>query len=720
MGFAGAVGVAAEGVSGFWGFGGSDAWRWSTGMAAAGGTAPGADGTTPVWPSVGVGLAPTGISRSGLPRAGRTAAGADRSGVAPRSEGGGAGRSGAAGPVRCAVADPVRSGVADPVRSGRLRCSDAARWRVAGAAVGGAAANGAGADGAAGVAGASPVICRSGMAGRRATVSGGAIRCGRTAAGRDGGGTAATAVFPGPSVGRPGAGSAPACAAEPDGPDTDEPDEPPEPDGPDTVEPDELGECDEPAEPPDVDGLGAGEPDEPAESDERDEPDEPDADADEPDAPDRAEESDGVEELEEPDRAEELGEFADPEADRVSDPDLAVFAGPDTEPERPAFEGPGAAPDRAASAGPAEPAVPDAVAERATYTVSGVPADDDRFACPEAPDEAPQGDGSPGLGAGDDDPDVNPEGRDDDHDVAPEAPDDERSAGSGERDDDRPPAPEPPDDDRLAPEAADRCTAGDAGPGFPDPVLVPRPDALPAEADGRSGEGPRDSVGSSAGRTARSSIGPPGDVEGRAEPGRATPWMRPTGADGRTAWPSSPPRDGFCQEARRERNRSPSLTPIEDRATVTDGGATRRHPPSQPPSSAPPSPASPDTAGPAGTAGVSPCPLPPSGEGAPDRRRSARRSQSPNPTRSPAFVDAGVDPRYLPHPLLTFAVGEVENVLTLPMEVVGDVRDLLPQPGKRVRHDSPRRPPERSTSNDPWHSGQVTAACVWPSLLIRR
>ncbi|WP_218924365.1 hypothetical protein, partial [Streptomyces sp. f51] len=60
---------------------------------------------------------------------------------------------------------------------------DAARWTVAGAAVGGAAENGAGEAGAAGVAGASPVICRSGMAGRRATVSGGAIRCGRTATG---------------------------------------------------------------------------------------------------------------------------------------------------------------------------------------------------------------------------------------------------------------------------------------------------------------------------------------------------------------------------------------------------------------------------------------------------------------------------------------------------------------------------------------------------------
>ncbi|NYS18428.1 hypothetical protein HFP43_09950 [Streptomyces sp. SJ1-7] len=50
--------------------------------------------------------------------------------------------------------------------------------------------------------------------------------------------------------------------------------------------------------------------------------------------------------------------------------------------------------------------------------------------------------------------------------------------------------------------------------------------------------------------------------------------MRPTGVDGSTAWPSSPPRVGFCQEASWERNRSPSLTPIEDRATVTVGGAT--------------------------------------------------------------------------------------------------------------------------------------------------
>ncbi|GGS08726.1 hypothetical protein GCM10010221_00650 [Streptomyces parvus] len=655
--FAGAVGAAAGGLDGLLGpcgFGGSDVWRCSTGMAgAAGGTAPGADGTTPAGPSVPAGLAPAGISRSGLPRAGRTASGAGLSGVEAGPEGGGVGRSGAF--------DRVRSGATGPVRSGPLRRSDAARWTVAGAAVDDAAEKGAGAGGATGVAGASAVICRSGMAGRRATVSDGAIRSGRTAAGRDGGRTTASALLPGPSVGRPGAGRAPACAAEPT-----------EPDGPD--EPTERTEPDEP--------TASDEPDEasePTESDERDEPDEPD-------------------------RSEESDEVADPAAEGFADADPAAFVGPDTgpdtDPDRAAFELPDASldasPDRAESAGPAEPAVPDAAvrpveaAERDTYTVSGVPADDDRSAGPEAPDE----DWFP------DDWPPGPEAREDDRLVAPAA----------------------PDDGRLPPEAADRWTGGDAGPGFPDPVPVPRADALPAEADGRSAAGPRGSAGSSlpSGRTARSSSGPPGDAEGRAEPGRATPWMRPTGADGRTAWPSSPPRDGFCQEARRERNRSPSLTPIEDRATVTDGGATRRHPPSQPPSPSPRPPASLDTAGVAGTAEVSPCPLPPSGEGTADRRRSVRRSQSPNPTRSPAFVDAGVDPRYLPHPLLTLAVGEVENVLTLPMEVVGDVRDLLPQPGKRVRHDSPRRPPERSTSNEPWHSGQVTAACVWPSLLMRR
>ncbi|MER8089732.1 hypothetical protein ACFVZR_22945 [Streptomyces sp. NPDC058316] len=63
--------------------------------------------------------------------------------------------------------------------------------------------------------------------------------------------------------------------------------------------------------------------------------------------------------------------------------------------------------------------------------------------------------------------------------------------------------------------------------------------------------------------------------------------MRPTGADGSTAWPSSPPNATFCQEASPDLNRSPSLTPIEERATVTVGGATCRQPPSQPSSRRP-------------------------------------------------------------------------------------------------------------------------------------
>ncbi|WP_069740577.1 MULTISPECIES: hypothetical protein [unclassified Streptomyces] len=317
--------------------------------------------------------------------------------------------------------------------------------------------------------------------------------------------------------------------------------------------------------------------------------------------------------MDEPARAEELDEVADPAADGVGDPEPAVFAGPDIDPDRAACADPDASTDRA---GPTGPAVPDAAVrpveavERDTYTVPGAPGDDDRSAGSKAPDDwfpgpgAPEDDRPPGLGALDDDPGPAPGAPSaDDCDVAPEA-----------RDEDGFPGPAGPDDDRLVadrpPEAADRRTGGDPGPGFlapvSAPVPVPRADVLPAEADGRPVAGPRGAAGSSAsaGRTARSSSGPPGDAEGRAEPGRATPWMRPTGADGRTAWPSSPPRDGFCQEARRERNRSPSLTPIEDRATVTDGGATRRHPPSQPPSPSTPPPAPPDAAPPAGPAGT--------------------------------------------------------------------------------------------------------------------
>lgn len=133
------------------------------------------------------------------------------------------------------------------------------------------------------------------------------------------------------------------------------------------------------------------------------------------------------------------------------------------------------------------------------------------------------------------------------------------------------PAPEPDPEAEAAPEAADRWT-GAVRPGFRPPA---RPDADGSFAGAAPAvpPAPASVPPSASGGAARSSSGPPGEAE-RATPGRATPWMRPTGADGRTAWPSSPPRVGFCQEASWDRNRSPSLTPIEDRATVTAGGAT--------------------------------------------------------------------------------------------------------------------------------------------------
>ena len=57
------------------------------------------------------------------------------------------------------------------------------------------------------------------------------------------------------------------------------------------------------------------------------------------------------------------------------------------------------------------------------------------------------------------------------------------------------------------------------------------------------------------------------------------------------------------------------------------------------------------------------------------------------------------------------------------MEVVGDVRDLLVEPVGRVRHDSPRRPPARSTANR-WlavragHRGPGVALGVDPAVEV--
>ncbi|MFD4941869.1 hypothetical protein ACFWNT_04865 [Streptomyces sp. NPDC058409] len=103
-----------------------------------------------------------GSSRRGRPRAGRTAAVVGRSVV---RSGDGAGPGAAAG-----AAPPERSGRAGAVCSDAPRCTAV----VVMAGVAGAEA----------VAGRIPSMCRSAIAGRRATIRGGAVRRGRTAAGR--------------------------------------------------------------------------------------------------------------------------------------------------------------------------------------------------------------------------------------------------------------------------------------------------------------------------------------------------------------------------------------------------------------------------------------------------------------------------------------------------------------------------------------------------------
>src|ERR1700685_135288 len=52
--------------------------------------------------------------------------------------------------------------------------------------------------------------------------------------------------------------------------------------------------------------------------------------------------------------------------------------------------------------------------------------------------------------------------------------------------------------------------------------------------------------------------------------------------------------------------------------------------------------------------------------------------------------------------------------------MVGHVRHLLVQPVGRVRHGSPWLPPAKSTVNRSPQAGHLTAALVWPSVLILR
>ena len=83
-------------------------------------------------------------------------------------------------------------------------------------------------------------------------------------------------------------------------------------------------------------------------------------------------------------------------------------------------------------------------------------------------------------------------------------------------------------------------------------------------------------------------------------------------------------------------------------------------------------------------------------------------------------MGSGVDPADVVDVHHTVGVFQVEQGVQRPVQVVGEVRDLLLQAVGRVRDYSPRRLPDRSRVNSWLQAGQVTAARVWPSALTRR
>lgn len=84
------------------------------------------------------------------------------------------------------------------------------------------------------------------------------------------------------------------------------------------------------------------------------------------------------------------------------------------------------------------------------------------------------------------------------------------------------------------------------------------------------------------------------------------------------------------------------------------------------------------------------------------------------------LVQPAIDRRDLADEALPVGVLELEDLVERPVQVVGDVRDLLVEAVGRVRQDPPRRSPAISTVNSCRQAGQATAAWVVPSWLMRR
>jgi len=104
------------------------------------------------------------------------------------------------------------------------------------------------------------------------------------------------------------------------------------------------------------------------------------------------------------------------------------------------------------------------------------------------------------------------------------------------------------------------------------------------------------------------------------------------------------------------------------------------------------------------------------------RWRTGIRTTPPPPSghRSAPSFYALIDFCDLAGKALALAMLQIEQIVERPMEVISDVRDLFVKAFGRVRRYSPRRPPATSTANSCSQFGQVTAARVCPSWLIRR
>jgi hypothetical protein len=74
------------------------------------------------------------------------------------------------------------------------------------------------------------------------------------------------------------------------------------------------------------------------------------------------------------------------------------------------------------------------------------------------------------------------------------------------------------------------------------------------------------------------------------------------------------------------------------------------------------------------------------------------RRQSPIP--SPPRPYPLIEPTDLLDVAAPIGMLEIEQWIEPPVEVKGDVRDLLVELVGRVRHDSPRRPPATSTAKE--------------------